>query len=113
MSEANGEMDASGVEASEGVSLEEAAGELAGGVDDEVEGGGVCTLQALGNDKASVWFMVMPNELAPLTKEQRHLGDDWTTLESCEQQEDEGFDVFPVTKLRHGTRLVIVLVQLN
>lgn len=38
MSEADGEMDASGVEASEGVSLEEAAGELAGGVDDEVEG---------------------------------------------------------------------------
>lgn len=38
MSEADGEMDASGVEASsEGVSLEEAAGELAGGVD-EVEG---------------------------------------------------------------------------
>ena len=37
MSEAEGEMAPSGVEASEGVSFEEAAGELAGGVD-EVEG---------------------------------------------------------------------------
>ncbi|TQD99288.1 hypothetical protein C1H46_015077 [Malus baccata] len=46
--------------------------------------------------------MVMPNEAPPpLSNEQRHCGDDWTTLESCEQQEDEGFDEFPVMKLRH------------
>lgn len=59
--------------------------------------GGVCTLQALGSDRARVWFILIPNEAAPpLRAVQRHCGDDWTTLESCEQHDDDGVDEFPV-----------------
>ncbi|CAN6561279.1 unnamed protein product [Malus baccata var. baccata] len=47
----------------------------------------------------------MPNEAPPpLSNEQRHCGDDWTTLESCEQQEDEG--LIPITLLIISLRLV-------
>ena len=56
------------------------------------------TLQAPGRERARVWFIVKPNDDAPmpLRTVQRHCGDDWTTLESCEQQEEDGFDEFPV-----------------
>jgi len=39
----------------------------------------------------------MPKE-APLllSSKQRHCGDVWTTLPSCEQQEDDGLVEFPV-----------------
>ena len=58
---------------------------------------GVCTLQAPGRLRARVRFTVIPNE-APLllSSEQRHSGDVWTTLPSCEQHEDDGLDEFPV-----------------
>jgi hypothetical protein len=59
--------------------------------------GGVWTLQAEGRDRARVWFMVIPkDEPPPLSKEQRHCGEDWTTVESCEQHEDDGFDELPI-----------------
>jgi hypothetical protein len=59
--------------------------------------GGVRMLQALGSDRARVWFIVIPREAAPpFRTEQRHFGDVWTTLESCEQHEDDGVDEFPV-----------------
>ena len=59
--------------------------------------GGVWTLQALGRERARVWLMVIPNEEPPLlSTEQRHCGEDWTTLESCEQHEDDGVSELPV-----------------
>lgn len=113
-----------------GVSLEDSAGEPSGEATGGSSGaptpaavgalatalhwliGGVFTLQALGSAMARVWLMVMPNTgAAPFMTEQRHRGDAWTTLASWEQHEDEGVDEFPVMKLRHGARLVRVVVH--
>lgn len=60
--------------------------------------GGVFTLQAPGRARARVWLIAIPNEdPPPLTNVQRHCGCDWTTVASCEQQEDDGVEEFPVT----------------
>lgn len=59
--------------------------------------GGVCTLQILGSVRAWVWLMFKPRAAAPPLKTvQRHCGCAWTTFPSCEQQEDDGVDEFPV-----------------
>lgn len=47
-----------------------------------------------------------------LSNRQRHSGCDVTTLDNWEQQDDDGVDEFPVTKLRQGDRPTSVLVQL-
>ena len=138
--EAEGMVDADGVMAPSGVSLDcspgELAGELTGGTTELVGDvaavqpqelhylkflnsnlfmisnnkkeinlplhwpiGGVWTLQAPGRDRARVWLIVIPSagRPPPLRTEQRHWGDPWTTLPSCEQHEDEGVLEFPVT----------------
>jgi len=40
--------------------------------------------------------MVIPNVEPPLRTEQRHCGEDWTTLESCEQHEADGVEELPI-----------------
>lgn len=59
--------------------------------------GGVWTLQAAGRDKARVWLMVIPKVEPPLSKEQRHCGEDWTMVESCEQHGVDGVEELPIT----------------
>ncbi len=60
--------------------------------------GGVCTLQAAGSPRASVWLIVIPSDAPPpLSAVQRHCGCDRTTLASCEQQEEDGVEELPLT----------------
>jgi len=74
--------------------------------------GGVWTLQAPGRVRAWVWLMLIPNDdPPPLSNEQRHCAWVWTTLESCEQHDDEGVDEFPVMYPRQGARLTIATVH--
>jgi len=41
--------------------------------------------------------MVIPKvEPPPLSTEQRHCGEDWTMLESCEQHEADGVEELPI-----------------
>lgn len=62
------------------------------------ETGGVCTLQAEGRAMAWVWLTSMPRDdpPPPAITWQRHSGCVLTTLESCEQQDEDGLDEFPV-----------------
>lgn len=60
--------------------------------------------------------MTMPTDEPapdPVSSGQRHSGCDRTALESEVQQPDVGVDTFPVTKLKHEDRLIIVLEQLD
>jgi len=40
--------------------------------------------------------MVIPKVEPPLSREQRHCGEDWTTVESCEQHEGDGVEELPI-----------------
>jgi len=40
--------------------------------------------------------VIPKEEPPPLRREHRHCGEDWTTLESCEQHEDDGFEEVPI-----------------
>lgn len=59
--------------------------------------------------------MVTPPPAAPpLSAEQRHCGCDWTTLARREQQEEDGveeLEELPVTKFKHGDKLINAVVQ--
>ena len=73
---------------------------------------GVFTLHTPGSCRARVWLMVIPSPAPPLLRAaQRHCGWDWTTLASCEQQEDDGVEEFPEMKFRHGAKPISTLVQ--
>jgi len=41
-------------------------------------------------------MVISKEEPPPLSREHRHCGEDWTTVESCEQHEDDGFEELPI-----------------
>lgn len=41
-------------------------------------------------------MVILREEQPPLCREHRHCVDDWTTVESSEQHEDDGFEELPI-----------------
>jgi len=73
----------------------------------------VWILQAEGRNISSVWFIVIPKEEPPpLRREHRHCGEDWTTVESCEQHEDDEFKELSIMSFSQGLKLENVVVHI-